>query len=245
MRLNKSLGQNFFNNQNLAKWIVDNVMSEKPKSIIEIGPGDGYFTKIFLDKLENITVIEKDLELATFLSQKFPNLKIVNTDILLWEDSLDTYIKPLVIYGSLPYNISKRIISKYIKLKGIKAMYFIIQKEVAQKYISHDNHTSTLSVMTSLYAKVELLKIIKPGNFIPKPKVDSALVKITPIERGILSDTSKVEKVVKQAFTNPRKTLRNNLKTFNLSNIDPELLNKRPENLSTEEYIELSNRIVL
>ncbi|KKR05531.1 MAG: Ribosomal RNA small subunit methyltransferase A [candidate division WS6 bacterium GW2011_GWF2_39_15] len=245
MKLNKSLGQNFFNNPNLADWIVEQVATENPGSIIEIGPGDGYFTKRLLNVTSNITAIEKDSELAKFLKQKVPSIQVINEDILKINFNPDNYTQPLVLYGSLPYNISKPIITQFVQYSEIKAMFFIVQKEVAEKYISKDGKSSILSILTSFFADVEILKYIKPGNFIPKPKVDSALIKITPREIDKTIDINRLTTIVKKAFGNPRKTLRNNLRGYNLSGIPEDILNKRPENLRASDFKAISNQIVL
>lgn len=245
MRLNKALGQNFFNNPNLADWIVSLATAHQPQTVVEIGPGDGYFSKRLYEKTSRLILIEKDPELAGLLKLKLPNATIVNEDVLDWRFESKGLDTPIVIYGSLPYNISKLIISKFIRHQEITKMYFIIQKEVAEKYTSKDGQSSLLSLTANLFADFRILKIIKPGNFIPKPKVDSALIEVTPHQKPKYTDIPKFERVAKAAFSSPRKTLRNNLKGFNTSNIKEEILNKRPETLTLNEFIGLTDQIVL
>lgn len=245
MRLNKALGQNFFNNPGLADWIVEQALYNNPKSIIEIGPGDGYFSSRLASRVENLILIEKDKDLAEFLSQKIQKAIVHNEDILGFNLAVEKYSKPLNVYGSLPYNISKRIISMLIKLEGIDSMTFIVQKEVAQKYIQSDGNSSLLSLTTELYADVKMLKIVKPGNFIPKPKVDSAVITITPNSNRDSVNTRSFEKLIKLAFAKPRKTLRNNLKSLDIKAVPEELLLLRPERLNFHQYKDLSNQIVL
>ncbi|MBI2357267.1 ribosomal RNA small subunit methyltransferase A [Candidatus Dojkabacteria bacterium] len=245
MRLNKALGQNFFNNHNLADWIVAEVAKSNPKTVIEIGPGDGYFSKRLELIAEKLLLIEKDTELAEFLRLKLPKAEIANEDVMEYEIDLDRYTKPIVIYGSLPYNISKLIIEKFIQTAGIDSMYFIIQKEVAEKYTFAEGKSSILSLITSLYGDVEILKLIKPGNFIPKPKVESALIKIKYNSNSGGIDVEKFKIIVKTAFSNPRKTLRNNLKKFDTSQIDSLILARRAETLNLNEYKDLVSKIVI
>ncbi len=245
MKLHKSLGQNFFNNPNLADWIVEKVKDTNPSTIIEIGPGDGYFSKRLIDITKKLILIEKDAELVSFLMQRLPKAEVIEKDILDYEPKMEELKTPISIYGSLPYNISKPIIAKFIQIPGISSMHFIIQKEVAEKYVYADGKSSILSILTTLHAQVKILKIIKPGNFIPKPRVDSALVEITPIDNHSGIIIKKFEEIVKSSFSNPRKTLRNNLKHFDTSGVDKEILDRRAETLSFTEYVGLYQKLVL
>lgn len=241
MKLKKSLGQNFFSNPRLAEKIVEITLEQKPKSLLEIGPGDGYFTSLFAKKVERVLAIEKDSELAQMLKIKLPNVAVLNTDIL--ELNL-TDLKPVssetVCFGSLPYNISKRIIAKFLEESDINQYYFIIQKEVAQKYIKTESDTSVLSIATKLYADCEVVMDIKPGAFIPAPKVTSCFIKLkrnNNLKR--INDPATFMRLVKAAFLSPRKMLRNNLKGW--EGIDSKYSEKRPGELSFNEYAEIAN----
>jgi 16S rRNA (adenine1518-N6/adenine1519-N6)-dimethyltransferase len=240
MKLKKSLGQNFFANPRLADRIVETVMETNPKGVIEIGPGDGYFTSRFSQKLESVTAIEKDTQLSDALKAKLPTVTVINEDILETDLSeLDIVSGETVCFGSLPYNISKRIISKMLVETTFSNLYFIIQKEVADKYVLTESDTSVLSLMTKLYADCRVIMDIKPGAFIPAPKVTSTFIKFT--RNSNLDRVTSLEmytKLVKSAFSSPRKMLRNNLKGWK---VNEEMLTKRPSQLSFDDYVSLTN----
>ncbi|HVX93066.1 MAG TPA: rRNA adenine dimethyltransferase family protein, partial [Candidatus Dojkabacteria bacterium] len=216
----------------------------EPKSIVEIGPGGGYFTERLLNITKDIALIEKDDELVKDLKLKFPNLKIFNEDILDFNlNDLNYLAHPTVCFGALPYNISKKIIQIFVQSQLFSDMFFIIQKEVAYDYVNQSGKSSILSTMTNIYADTKLLMVIKPGAFRPQPKVDSALIHIKshkPVAEG--KNILKLEKIIKQAFTNPRKTLRNNLKMYWNEKLD-KYQSIRPEDLSLKDYLEISQLI--
>jgi len=245
MELKKSLGQNFFNNPTLADKIVSFVDKKKPESIVEIGPGGGYFTERLLIITPDLTLIEKDDALVNDLRVKYPQLTIYNEDVLDFDyRKLKNLAKPTICFGALPYNISKKIIQQCVQSYIFTDMFFIIQKEVAYDYINQNKKSSVLSTMNNIYADTKLLMIIKPGAFRPQPKVDSALIHLTshkPIVEG-KENIMKLEKIIKQSFTAPRKTLRNNLKAYCNEKLD-KYQSIRPEDLSLQDYLEISQLI--
>lgn len=243
MKLKKSLGQNFFSNPRLAQKIVEVTFANDPESLLEIGPGDGYFTSLFAKRVRNITVIEKDAELAQMLKIKLPSIEIINKDILdVNIADLKSVSSETLCFGSLPYNISKRIIAKFLEQSAIKTFYFIIQKEVAQKYVKTEKETSILSIATKLYADSQIIMDIKPGAFIPSPKVTSSLIKLQRNSNvGEVKDLVVFMKLLKSAFSSPRKMLRNNLREWR--GIDEKSLERRPGDLSFEDYKEIANSL--
>lgn len=237
--LKKALGQNFFNNPTLADKIVGIATQQKPSNIIEIGPGDGYFTSRLLNHCKNITVIEKDTEISSKLRIKFPSISIIN------EDFLDLDLRKLnidsntIIYGSLPYNISKVIIRKLLEETKAQNLYFIIQKEVAVKY-SQSEPSSLQSITTKLFADSKILLNINPGSFIPRPKVDSSFIHFKRNNNSEGVNTTLFMELIKRSFSSPRKTLRNNLKNWKfLNKIDEKWLNMRGEQLSINDFLEI------
>lgn len=236
-RFNKNLGQNFFVNKGLGKKIADIVSDTKIQSIIEIGPGEGFFTKLLSPNFNSYAAIEKDDHLADNLQKQFKDITVVNIDFL--DFNFENITEKTTCFGSLPYNISKRIITKCIEdFDRFDLMYFIIQKEVAQKYVGTAPNSSIISLTTSIFANVEILFHISPGSFVPQPKVTSSFIKITPNNNlKKIEDPKKLIGIIKQAFGRPRKKLRNNLR--NVTGIDEKLLNMRPQELSLEDYIKI------
>ena len=156
MRPKKSLGQNFLNDPNLLKKIVDIGKISKEDTILEIGPGTGNLTnELIKKKPKNLFVVEKDNNLSKFLHKRFGNqIKIVNKDILTCYKNFNTE-KPIKVFGNLPYNISTKILTSYIKIENLnkkfKKFIFIFQKEVADRIIAEENSKNygRLSILTS------------------------------------------------------------------------------------------------
>lgn len=241
MKLKKSLGQNFFNNETLAKKIVNIVFSVSQEQIIEIGPGDGFFTKMFHDIYKGITVIEKDDNLAQTLALKYKGIKVLNKDVL--DINLDEFkgTSKTVVFGSLPYNISKQIIRKFISSKLFNDYFFIIQKEVAQKYIE-SKKSSIQYLTTKYYVDTKTIFDLHPGSFTPPPKVQSSFVHMKKNDNFQLADEKTFLKLSREAFKNPRKTLRNNLKNLGVD-LSAEIFNRRPEDLNFEQFCNLANTL--
>ncbi len=242
MKPKKSLGQNFFNNLNLAKKIVEIVYESQPKTVLEIGPGTGYFTRLFYEKGIDITAVEKDSELSNDLYIRYPKSTIINADFLEIDlNELKLVSGETVCFGSLPYNVSKRIIAKLLSSDTpISDFFFIIQKEVAQKYSSKGS--SLLGITGKLYADAQSILDISPGSFTPKPKVTSTLIHFhrnNNIQK--LKNVETFLKLVRDSFSKPRKMLRNNLSAYEFS--DSKLLSKRPHEVTFEEYTALSNSL--
>lgn len=251
MEPKKSLGQNFFVNRNLSKQIVDTVLSTKPDLIVEIGPGKGYFTEQFHTEVENLLLVEKDDVFSEELRAKFPNRTIINEDFLEWDfKELEMYKnKNIVFFGSLPYNVSKVIIKKVVRSEYfVRPSFFIIQREVAEKYMAKEPNNNLLSLQTALFADVKRLINIGPESFSPRPKVNSSFVSFIPKDTEIDIDLESFLKFLNMCFTQPRKTLRNNLKAVLNKTVDDEsnkLLSQRPQHLSLDEFLILFNKVRL
>lgn len=248
MKAKQSLGQNFFVNKNLGKHIVEKVMEVNPKTVVEIGPGKGFFTYLFKEKKVNIICIEKDDALSQKLRDFLPDIEIYNTDVLKVNfDELLREKKQIVCFGSLPYNLSKKIIDLLLKTQNVEHYFFIIQKEVAEKYVEKVK-SSVLSLKTELFADAKILFNISPHNFTPRPKVDSSLIYFKKNERHKdVRDFDKFVLYLHIAFKQPRKKLKNNLyRRYDIEKLpEKDILEKRAEELNLEQHLKIWETLTL
>ena len=222
-------------------------------TILEIGPGTGNLTEKILKKNpKNIIVIEKDNDLVTHLKKKFnTKIKIINKDILDCYNDFD-FSLPIKVFGNLPYNISTKILTSFIKTDNLntkfKKFIFVFQKEVADRIIAEENSKNygRLSILTSW--KMNKLKIIDidPVYFYPKPKVWSSLITLTPkLKFETLQKAKHLEYVTNIFFNQRRKMIKKPMKQLfpNFEEVAKMLdldLNLRPQNISKNKYIEIS-----
>lgn len=245
MKAKKSLGQNFFVNTHLAESIANTVFQTEHDILVEIGPGQGSFTKLFSKTEKDIILVEKDNNLSFELSKAYPKFSVINKDFLDWDyKELQKYKdKKILFFGSLPYNVSKRIIKKIIGSEFFNTnSYFIVQKEVAEKYTAKEPDNNLLALQTKIFCDTKKLFDIKPDSFRPRPKVTSSFIQFSPNKKYV----ENVEDFIiflTRCFGQPRKTLSNNLKNFDIRST-PEtalLLSKRPQHVSLDEYLSLFN----
>lgn len=232
----RSLGQNFFVNKELIKKITNVVLESNPTHITEIGPGKGAFTKVFYDVTVNLTLIEKDIVVSRIISNQFPEADIHNIDFLEYKltNPETTY------FGSLPFNVSDEIIEKIIKSYTFNnPAFFIIQKEVAEKYCNKE--PNPLGLVTQIYADCKILFDIKAGNFKPRPHVDASFIRFVPHGKYQGIDKEALEKLILRSYKQPRKTLYNNLKGYNY-NLSENIANRRAHELDLEAYISILER---
>ncbi len=215
----KQYGQHFLSGDRFAHKLVEPLDIQKGELVIEIGPGDGRVTNILLHKEALVVAVEVDYDLIPKLIMRFkekPNFQLIHKDILatsLEEIFTLAGVDPSTKYkvtGSLPYNIYKDIIAKFLKLphKPTK-MSFIVQEEVAYNYIAKPPKALYLSNWIQMYASVRKLESIPRSQFFPKPKVNGAIITIEPLENGIYDPL--LDKLLQKGFSFPRKTLLNNL----------------------------------
>ncbi|TVZ40091.1 16S rRNA (adenine1518-N6/adenine1519-N6)-dimethyltransferase [Alteromonadaceae bacterium 2753L.S.0a.02] len=254
-RARKRFGQNFLQDQGVINAIVRAIGPRDGDNLIEIGPGKGAITALLLEHCERLKVIELDRDLIPgLLAQfvKYRDFKIHQADALSFDfATLATPNDPLRIVGNLPYNISTPLIFHLLSYRHIVAdMHFMLQKEVVERLAAGagDKNYGRLSIMAQYYCEVENLFEVPPECFDPAPKVDSAIVRLTPYKVLPLQarNLNRLEVLVKTAFSQRRKTLRNSLKTLaiDFDHIDVEIdLAQRAENLSLEDYVKLSNAI--
>ena len=245
----RKFGQNFLTDDSIAKDIVSFLSDSKTKTIIEIGPGKGILTKYLLKiSHKEIKFVEIDEECVSYLKNKYPNIEkhLINDDFL--NINLNSFKQPLSIIGNFPYNISSQILFKIYENKNIvNEMIGMFQLEVAERICSNygTKKYGILSVLIQAFFEVKMMKKIKPNSFLPIPKVDSAVIKISKKTDTINCDEILFKKIVKQSFGQRRKTLRNSLKIFNITDIKKEdtIFAKRPEQLSVSDFIYLTNLV--
>lgn len=247
----KKLGQHFLTDENIAKKIADTLSLKGYKNILEIGPGMGVLTKYLLQKNITTYVIEIDTESVEYLKANYLNLKdrIIEKDFLKYDINAVFNGESFAIIGNFPYNISTQIVFKALEMRHqIPEFSGMFQKEVAQRICEKEGSKKygILSVLAQAFYKAEYLFTVPPQVFNPPPKVESGVLRLTRKENYTLHcDEILFFKVVKTAFQQRRKTLRNSLKTFNLSNKLREdvIFGKRPEQLSVQQFIELTKLI--
>ena len=249
VKAKKYLGQHFINNDQLAKDITELLSLNKNFQILEIGPGMGVLTK-FLMKL-NITfkVIEIDKESITYLKDKYPNFKenIIEGDFLKL-DLKKNFKSNISIIGNFPYYISSQILFRvWNHNEKIQELVGMFQKEVADRIIAlKGRERGILSVLIQVFYNVENCIDVSPENFTPPPKIQSSVIKLNRNNRKELECSKKLFKqVVKTAFNQRRKTLRNALKTYNIekdSKVES-LLSLRAEQLNVEDFIKITKHV--
>ncbi|MCL6296302.1 16S rRNA (adenine(1518)-N(6)/adenine(1519)-N(6))-dimethyltransferase RsmA [Jejuia spongiicola] len=251
VKAKKYLGQHFLNDESVAEKIANTLALKDYKKVLEIGPGMGVLTKYLLKKNIETFVIEIDTESVEYLQANYLNLapRIIEKDFLKFDLNEVFKGESFAIIGNFPYNISTQIVFKALEMREqIPEFSGMFQKEVAQRICSKEGSKvyGILSVLTQAFYNAEYLFTVPPSVFNPPPKVDSGVLRLTRKENYSLPCSEKLLfKVVKTAFQQRRKTLRNSLKTFNLSdNLKANVIfGKRPEQLSVEAFIELTQFI--
>ena len=251
IKANKKLGQNFLQDQNLVREILDFVGEIREDNILEIGPGKCILTNEILNRSPNrLLSIEKDERFVSILE----NIKKENNNFeFIIGDATKINVSTLGIHNfkiiaNLPYNISVILLLKWIYLSNfIDAMVLMFQKEVAQRIIATDGKKfGKLSVMVQLFCDVEYGFDIPASSFYPIPKVESTVIKIKPRKRVLYEvNYTLLEKVLDVTFVQRRKMLRKSLASLfgnNLQKLSSCIdLSKRPEDLSVEEFCIIAN----
>lgn len=255
LKPNKKLGQNFLIDKNIISKIADLIPINFPNEILEIGAGTGNLTEFIIDKKpKKIYLVEKDKNLFEILKSKFENkIEIFNEDILKFSKN-NLLSSNSIIFGNLPYNISSKILTKFIfnteKFK-FKTLVFMFQKELADRIIAHVNTSNygRLSILCNWKFDVNKVFEISPNSFYPKPKIKSALL-IFKHKKNIFNfdNPKSLEKITNIFFNQRRKKIKkqfnylfkNNLQIINKLNVD---LNLRPQNLTPETYFKLAKEL--
>lgn len=244
----KRWGQNFLVDRNLLEKIVRTIDPKKSDSILEIGPGDGALTELIFPKVKEMVAIEIDPMLIEHLKNResLKGLNIVHGDVLL-QDIENLPVKNLVrVIGNIPYNITSPIIFWLIEqLHFWDDAFIMMQKEVAERLsaVVGTKAYGRFTVVVGAYLNMEYCFTIPPDVFIPKPKVDSAIIRFTKKENPLISDEKymRFNKLVSTAFSQRRKMLRNTLKGWEIHPDLQEQINftRRPETLTIEEFVSL------
>lgn len=251
VRAKKNLGQHFLKDQEIARRIVDSLRNETVRKVLEVGPGMGVLTRYLLQNTAYETfVVEIDRESVDYLNQHFPELneRIFSEDFL--HMNLGNYFKePFTLIGNFPYNISSQIFFKVLEYKDqIPEVVGMLQKEVAERLASPPGSKvyGILSIFLQAYYDIEYLFTVHEDVFIPPPKVKSGVIRLrrNAVEK-LACDEKLFTSIVKMAFNQRRKTMRNSLKAMIVTEelkSNP-ILDKRPEQLGVNEFVFLTNLV--
>lgn len=251
----KRFGQNFLHDQNIIHKIVQSIRPQATDHIVEIGPGQGALTRHLLPACASLDAIELDRDLAAYLEQTLgsdPRFTLHQADVLKFDlATLGQAPRSLRIVGNLPYNISTPCMFHLLRYPHLIAdMTFMLQLEVVQRLaaLPGDSHYGRLGLMMQYFCRVEHLFDVPPTAFVPAPKVTSAIVRLVPHETPPVQvdDVACLQDVIRIAFTQRRKTLKNSLSAL-ISEAElgglPIDMSLRPENLSLAEYALISDTI--
>lgn len=247
VRAKKHLGQHFLNDENIARNIVDALLEkDKTTTIVEVGPGTGVLTQHLINTQKHFFALDVDRESVDFLKNKYPDQK----DKVLLSDFLETDLQQLAgtkfnVIGNFPYNISSQIMFKVLDNKEqVDFVVGMFQKEVAMRLAEQPGSKvyGILSVLLQAFYDIEYLFTVNENAFTPPPKVKSAVIRLTRnAVKKLDCDEVLFKKVVKTAFNQRRKTIRNSIRVlFNNNEIRHPLLDKRPEQLSVMQFVELT-----
>tara|TARA_B110000285_G_C15049731_1_gene576302 strand:+ start:203 stop:961 length:759 start_codon:yes stop_codon:yes gene_type:complete len=244
----KYLGQHFLTNLVITEQIADSIKSiDIP--ILEVGPGKGVLSGFLKERFTEFKAIELDLESVEYLK----NEKILSSEQIVFADFLkvdftEYFDKQFIVAGNFPYNISTQIVFKILDNKEtVPEMVGMFQKEVAHRIASPhgSKQYGIMSVITQAYYNTEVLFDVPPESFYPAPKVISTIIQLTRKSELPDVDFLKLKRVVKGAFSQRRKTLRNALRSSGLeiSDLTDVLLAKRAEQLTVQQFIDLTNQL--
>lgn len=247
----KHLGQHFLRDTKICEQITNLIQAKREDSVIEIGPGEGVLTEFLLRKFPHVLLVEVDPEAVHFLQQRFskdyPKLNILHRDILKLNIQEQLQLNSHLV-GNLPYNISSPIFFLLLDhIPFVKEGVFMIQQEVAERICANPGSKTfgILSVLLGAYFDLSLAFTVPPSVFYPPPKVNSAVIRLERKAKLPQVSFKKLKRVVKTAFQQRRKTLRNALKPLHFQPFEAlaHIQTKRAEALSVEEYITLAHHL--
>lgn len=247
----KRFGQNFLTDAHYLRRIVESIDPLPTDNVVEIGPGLGALTRPLLARVAQLHVIEIDRDLAAKLAAEFPPTHLILHIADALEFDFSTLEQDLRVVGNLPYNISSPLLFHLARYEGhLRDLHVMLQKEVVDRMCAAPAtpEYGRLSVMLQARFRVERLFVVPPGAFRPAPKIDSALVRLTPLHaaRPDIADTTRFAQVVAAAFSQRRKTLRNSLRPWfdadglQALGVDP---GARGETLAVADFVRLANAV--
>ena len=251
VRAKKHLGQHFLKDEEVAEKIANTLTFEGYKNVLEIGPGMGVLTKYLIEKDIELIAMELDPESVIYLEEHYKNknLQVIPADFLKFDLTNFFNGESYAITGNFPYNISTQIVFKTLEWRDqIPEFTGMFQKEVAKRICEKEGSKTygIMSVLVQAFYDAEYLFTVPPTVFNPPPKVESGVLRLRRKEDYSLAcDEKMLFKVVKTAFQQRRKTMRNSLKVFNLSDKLKEdtIFGQRPEQLSVAEFIALTQKL--
>lgn len=258
LRPRKALGQNFLRDDNIARKIVASLDARREDSVLEIGPGEGALTKRLAGKCGSLTVVDVDRRVVELMERMFAAsmVEVLHADFLSLD--LDAFAQThpgrLRVLGNIPYNITSPILFHVLDNRSsVVDLLIMVQKEVGQRMASRPGNGDygILSVFCGYCAHVEILFDVSPNAFYPKPQVTSTVVHLTMRASSVspARDEQFFRAMVRAAFGKRRKTLRNSLRYFceprGIQLPDLLVLDRRPEELSIQELVELSDTLLL
>lgn len=247
----KRFGQNFLHDQNCIRKIITAIAIKPDDRIVEIGPGLGALTKELLPRVKCLDVVEIDRSLIPRLKSAVKDLgelSIHQADVLQFDFATVAKSNKIRIVGNLPYNISTPLLFYLLKYDNIiQDCHFMLQREVAERIVARPGGKTygRLSVMVQYYYEPKILFLVKAGAFVPKPQVNSSFIQLVPRVKGLCAnDPVRFAKIVRLAFNQRRKTIKNSLAEI----VSPAILHSlginskiRPEQLTVEELVKISN----
>lgn len=246
--LKKSLGQHFLRDENICRKILAAVQEQPLERLLEVGPGGGALTRHLL-QIPGIEfrAVELDREKVDYLGATYPLLK----DKIIHQSFLDMekpFSAPFMVVGNFPYNISTQILFRILEWKSdVTCMIGMFQKEVAQRVVAAEGSKiyGVTSVLTQAFYKTEYLFEVNENCFTPPPKVKSAVIRMLPLKNPPpIKSTEALFALVKAAFNQRRKTIRNAVKPlFDAETLADPLFNKRAEQLTVNQFAELTFRM--
>ncbi len=252
IKAKKSFGQHFLTNESIASDIADALLLPGDcKNVLEVGPGKAFLTKYLLKKSYNLKVVEADNDMVAYLNEHFPALrkKIIAEDFLKVDFRAQFGEEQFALIGNFPYNISSQIVIRMIEQRDfVPELVGMFQKEVAERIVSKPGgkEFGVISVLTQAFYEGEYLFTVDKSNFNPPPKVQSGVIRLVRKENQELGcDPSLFRTVVKTSFGQRRKMLRNTMKSMiqNETLLASDFFNRRPETLSVEEFVWLTNQV--